>query len=272
MLSLFSETLPARPVRLIRMVIGAICLLRSVEGYRLMSRVLNPLSMRFPVWDALPAFNRTQALILLSLWVIAAIAFTLGWRTGITGLILAAAMGIPLVLDQQLYSSHLYLLCLIVLLLTLAEIGRPAQSSSVWRWPILLLQLQLSIVYFFAAITKMNSVYLGGYMLGANLRRNMPAIAFNPRLLSAMAVASIVVELFLAGAFWVPRLRKTAVVIGLLFHMAMIATLVPEVAAQLAIFAAACIAIYPFYFLRAENAPAPNPSTDLTPDKAVEIG
>ena len=271
MLSLFSETLPARPVRFIRMVIGAICLLRAVEGYRLMSRVLNPQSMRFPVWDALPAFNRTQALILVTLWVIAAIAFTLGWRTGITGLILAAAMGIPLILDQQLYSSHLYLLCLIVLLLTVAEIGRPSESS-VWRWPILLLQLQLSIVYFFAAITKMNSVYLGGYMLGANLRRNMPAIAFNPRLLSAMAVASIVIELFLAGAFWVPRLRKSAVVIGILLHLAMIVTLVPEVAAQLAIFAAACIAIYPFYFLRPEKAPASDPSPALTPDKVGGIG
>lgn len=254
MLSLFSDTLPARPVRFIRFAVGVICLLRSIEGYRLMSRVLNPASMRFPVWEALPELNRTQALIVLSLWFIAALAFMLGWKTRFSGLILASTMGYTLVLDQQLYSSHLYLLCLIVLLLTLAEFGSTA--TTVWRWPILLLQIQLSLVYFFAALTKMNSVYVGGYMLGANLRREMPAIAFNPRLLSAMAVTSIVVELFLAGAFWIRSLRKVAVVVGAVFHLAMITTLAPVVAGQLAIFAAACIAIYPLYFLRKQEVPA----------------
>jgi hypothetical protein len=256
MLSLFSDTLPARPVRFIRFAVGAICLLRSIEGYRLMSRVLNHVSMRFPVWEALPAFNRTQALMVLALWFISALAFMMGWKTRISGLILAATMGYTLVLDQQLYSSHLYLLCLVVLLLTVAEFGDPSTSPTVWRWPVVLLQIQLSLVYFFAALTKMNSVYMNGYMLGANLRREMPAVAFNPRVLSAMAVTSIVIELFLAGAFWIRSLRKVAVVVGALFHLAMITTLTPQVAGQLAIFAAACIAIYPLYFLRKQEAPA----------------
>lgn len=250
MLSLFSETLPARPVRFIRFVIGAICLLRALEEYRLMWKVLNSTSMRFPIFEWIPALTKKQAAFLLTVWVLAALAFTIGWRTRVAGLILAGVMGYTLLLDQQYYSSHLYLLSLIVLLLTLAQIGRPADSSSVWRWPILLLQIQLSLVYFFAAVTKLNSVYLSGYMLGANLRRNMPAIVFNPRLLSVMSVMSIVVELTLAVSFWFKDLRKGAVVLGVLFHFTIVATLAPAVAAQLAVFSAACIAIYPLHFVQ----------------------
>lgn len=253
MLSLFSETLPARPVRFIRFVIGAICLLRSIEEYRLMSKVLSSHSMRFPIFEWIPALTKGPAVFLLILWFLAALAFTIGWRTRVVGLILTAVMGCTLVLDQQYYSSHLYLLCLIVLLLTLAETGRPSDSLSVWRWPILLLQIQLSLIYFFAAVTKLNAVYLSGYMLGANFRRNIPAIAFNPRLLSVMSVTSIVVELALAVSFWIKDLRKGAVVVGVLFHFTIVATLAPAVAGQLALFAAACIAIYPLFFVKKQE-------------------
>ncbi|HEU4715132.1 MAG TPA: HTTM domain-containing protein [Pyrinomonadaceae bacterium] len=249
MLSLFSETLPARTVRFIRFVIGAICFLRAIEEYRVMSRVLRPGTMRFPVLEWLPELTRPRATIVLVLWFLSSVAFMLGWQTRIAGLVLAASMGYSLTLDQQLYSSHLYLLTLIVFLLTLSEIGRPFGSQSVWRWPILLLQIQLSIVYFFAAVTKMNSLYLSGYMLGENLRRGLPAVFFNPRVLSAMAIASIVTELALAVGFWIKDLRKGAVVVGTLLHFTMVLTLAPNVAGQLAIFATACIAIYPLFFV-----------------------
>jgi hypothetical protein len=78
--------------------------------------------------------------------------------------------------------------------------------------------------------------------------------------------------LFLAGAFWIRSLRKAAVVIGLLFHLVMVSTLAPEVAAQLAIFAVACIAIYPLYFLqKQQHGPAPIHER-LDRDDVVEIG
>lgn len=250
MLKVFSEMVPARPLRLIRPVIGSMCLLRVIEEYRVMSRVLNPQSIRFPIIEGLPFLTQGQAAIVLALWFGAALAFTIGWKTRISGFVLAAVMGYTLLIDQQLYASNLYLLCLIVLLLTLAEVGRTSESNFVWRWPILLLQIQLSIVYFFAAVTKVNSVYLKGYMLGANLRKDFPAAVFMPGTLTTLAVASIVIELFLAGAFWVRGLRKTAVLAGVLFHLAMVLTLTPAVAAQLIVFGVACISIYPLFFLQ----------------------
>ena len=253
MLKLFSELVPARPIRLIQRVIGAVCLLRVIEEYRVMSRVLNPQTIHFPVIEGLPSLTLGQAAIMLPLWFGAAVAFTIGWKTRISGFVLAAVMGYTLLIDQQLYASNLYLLCLIVLLLTLAEVGRPSESNFVWRWPILLLQIQLSIVYFFAAVTKVNSVYLKGYMLGSNLRKGFPAAVFMPRMLTALAVVSIVIELFLAGAFWARSLKKSAVVIGVLFHVTMVVTLTPLVAAQLIVFAVACLSIYPLFFLQKQG-------------------
>lgn len=254
MLKVFSEMFPARPVRLIQRVVGFICLLRVYEEYRVMSRVLKPESIRFPIIESLPVLTQGQAAIVLVLWFGAALAFTIGWKTKISGFVLAAVMGYTLIIDQQLYASNLYLLCLIVLLLTLAEVGRPSESNFVWRWPILLLQIQLSLVYFFAAITKMNSVYLKGYMLGSNLRKELPAVVFTPGMLTTLAVASIVIELFLAGAFWVRSLRKSAVLVGVLFHLGMVLTITPLVAIQLIVFAVACIAIYPLFFFRNREA------------------
>jgi hypothetical protein len=272
MLTLFSETYPARPVRFIRVVVGAICLLRSIEEYRVMSRVLKPTLMRFPVFEWVPAPTIRQAAVVLAAWFLAAFAFMIGWKTRIAGLILAATMGYTLILDQQLYFSHLYLLSLIVLPLTLAEIGRPGESQSVWRWPILLLQIQLSIVYFFAAVTKLNSVYLNGYMLGAMMRADLQPVISYPHVLPALAIGSIVIELVLAGIFWIPRFRKIGVVVGVLFHLTMVLTLSPGGAGQLAIFAAACIAIYPLYFLQKEQHGPVAVDEPLDRDGVVEIG
>src|SRR6185369_9344845 len=101
------------------------------------------------------------------------------------------------------------LLTLIVLLIALA--GPETRSESVLYWPILLLKLQLSIVYLFAALSKLNSQYLSGFMLAPNFRKSL---MFPPRVLSAFAAASILVEVFLAFALWSMRLRKPAVING----------------------------------------------------------
>src|SRR5687767_4924670 len=273
MLKLFSEVVPARPIKLIERLVGSICLVRLIEEYRVISRVLVPQSLHFPVIEGLPSLTLGQAAIVLALWFGAALAFAIGWKTRISGPVLATVMGYTLMIDQQLYFSHLYLLCLIVLLLTLAEAGRASESNFVWRWPILLLQIQLSIVYFFSAVSKVNSVYLRGYMLGANLRKDLPGAVFTPRILTMLAVASIVIELFLAGAFWVRNLRKSAVVVGVLFHFTMVRTLTPSVAAQLVFFAIACISIYPLFFLqKQENDPVATQTMDVPLDRGKVIG
>ena len=244
MLTLFSERVPARSAVILRVVIGLVSVFRGIEEWRVMSRVFYPGVVRFPMFEFLPVIGRREALGLLVVWLLSAFAFTIGAQVRISGLLLAASMGATLFIDQQLYFSHLYLLTLIVLLIALA--GPENRSESVLYWPILLLKLQLSIVYLFAALSKLNSQYLSGFMLAANFRKSL---MFPPRVLSAFAAASILVEVFLAFALWSMRLRKAAVIIGIALHAGMVFLLAPPVMAQLALFAVECLALYPLFFI-----------------------
>ena len=244
MLTLFYERVPARSALMLRVVIGLVSLFRGIEEWRVMLRVFRPGIVRFPMFEFLPIIGRREAVALLVVWLLSAFTLTIGAQVRISGLVLAAVMGATLFIDQQLYSSHLYLLTLIVLLVAVA--GPENRSETVLYWPILLLKLQLSMVYLFAALSKLNSQYLSGFMLAANFRKSL---IFPPSLLSAFAAASILVEIFLAFALWSTRLRKLAVIIGIVFHAGMVFSLAPPVMAQLAVFAVECLALYPLFFI-----------------------
>lgn len=244
MLTLFYERVPARSVLMLRVVIGLVSLFRGVEEWRVMLHVFSPDIVRFPMFDFLPVIGSRAAMGLLVVWLLSAFTFTIGAQVRISGLVLAATMGATLFIDQQLYASHLYLLTLIVLLVALAVPEN--RSETVSYWPILLLKLQLSIVYLFAALSKLNSQYLSGFMLAANIRKSLIPPS---TVLSAFAAASILVEVFLAFALWSSRLRKAAVIIGTAFHAGMVFSLAPPVMAQLAIFAVECLALYPLFFI-----------------------
>jgi len=244
MLTLFSERVPARSVVLLRVVIGLVSIFRGIEEWRVMSHVFRPGIVRFPMFEFLPVIGLREAMVLLAVWLLSALAFTVGVQVRLSGLVLAATMGATLFIDQQLYFSHLYLLTLIVLLVAMADPEN--RSETVLYWPVLLLKLQLSIVYLFAALSKLNSQYLSGFMLGANFRKSL---TFSPAVLSAFAATSVFVEVFLAFALWSTRLRKPAVIIGIAMHAAMVCLLAPPVIAQLALFAVECLALYPLFFI-----------------------
>ena len=97
----------------------------------------------------------------------------LGLRTRLCGTILTLSMAYTLFFDQQLYSNHLYLATLVVLLLTIADSAarwsldarRLGRRDLILEWPTLLLKIQISIVYFYAALLKINPQYLSGTMI-----------------------------------------------------------------------------------------------------------
>ena len=251
MLTFFSERVPARSVIVLRVVIGLVSIFRGIEEWRVMSLVFRPGIVRFPMFEFLPVIGSRGAVALLVAWLLSALAFTIGVQVRISGIALAATMGATLFVDQQLYFSHVYLLTLLVLLIALA--GPENKSETVLYWPIFLLKAQLSIVYLFAALSKMNAQYLSGFMLAANFRKSL---TFPPAVLSAFAAGSIFVEVFLAFALWSKRLRKAAVIIGFVFHAVMVGSLDPPVIAQLALFAVECLALYPLFFIPTDHAHA----------------
>jgi predicted DCC family thiol-disulfide oxidoreductase YuxK len=217
---LVSERLDPRPLAIMRILVG----LAAIGKLGLLSAILPRLYRRGVIRAPYVAWLSEPPQPLLTLLVVAgltaAVCFTVGLRTRWAGAVLTAVLGICLALDQQLWGNHLYLLFLWSLLLTIADSGgafaldsRGKEPRPIPAWPAFLIKVQLSIVYGFTAVAKVNAAYLSGAVFRSGFWWAAPRAFF-----SALAVASILVEGFLAIGLWVPRLRPVAFIVGLGLH------------------------------------------------------
>lgn len=211
----------ARQLAIARILIGVNAAFAALEAARILPRLLTPIVVKLPFSPLVPVLPAGAVRPFLAAWLLAALAFALGWKTRVTGGVLALVTGYTLVLDQQTYSNHLYLLFLVILLLTIADSGA--------GWPILLLKIQVTIVYVFSAAAKLTPQYLSGEMLTRSLKQEgwlaVPESWRTPAAMGTLAVASIVAELFIAFGLWSPRLRLPAIIAGTVFHLLIIAVL-----------------------------------------------
>lgn len=241
-----------RALTWIRIVIGVDCFLRAFEGWRLIGNVLAPSSLRLPyiAWatpipeELLPWF--------VAAWAGLAAAFAFGWRPRLTGPLLSALMFYVLLFDQQTYSNHLYLLASVALLVGLGNGGHADPDGQVPSWPVTLVKIQLTVLYFFSTISKINASYLTGIVMYVNLRPGIKTLIGTdppvPALMVVVAVVSLLIEGFLAVALWSPRRRARAASIGIVFHAGLIATIGGAVTVQVSIFAIATLALYLAFF------------------------
>jgi hypothetical protein len=257
-LRLASARVAAGPVGLARAAVGIAAFVQGLEALVLLTRIVAPGVARFPyaaIWWNFPSWTVGP---LVGAWLFFAISFAVGWRTRSAGFGLAAVMGSCLLLDQQLYSNHLYLLTLGVFLLTLADCGarrsfdarRGRGNPTVPAWPLFLLKVQLTIVYAFAAAAKLNGEYLSGSVLAATVHRSgvlsLPTAWKAPPLFAALAVGSIASELVLAGALWSVRWCKVGLVGAAGFHGLIFMVMTSDVflGLELAVFAIEMITVY----------------------------
>jgi hypothetical protein len=246
-----------RPPAIARVIAAIAALLASLEAARMLSRVLRPTVVKIPFVSWVPLLPAGALPIFLAVWVVAALLFALGWKTWLAGTGLVLVTGYTLVLDEQTYSNHLYLLCLVILLLTISGSGlvwsldaRRHAMADVAAWPVLLLKIEATIVYFFSAMAKLTPSYLAGEILSRSLKQEgwlaLPVSWRTPAVMSLLAVGSIVAELFVAFGLWSRRSRPFAIAAGTGFHLLIIATL-DSSRLSLAIFALAMFAIYPLF-------------------------
>jgi uncharacterized membrane protein YphA (DoxX/SURF4 family) len=253
----------ARPVAIVRVLVGLAAIGFALEAWVNIGRVLSPQVVDMPYVAWYPSLPVATLPLFIGLWLCAALAFVLGLGTRLCGAILTLSMAYTLFFDQQLYSNHLYLATLVVLLLTIAESGARFSLDARWsggrdlilEWPILLLKIQISIVYFYAALLKVNAQYLSGAMLASfwpfNELTTLPGGWSSIQILPFLAVVSILTELFLSIALWAPRLRWLALAVGVGFHLMIIYTGgatpgEPDIA--FAIFALVTVAPYALFF------------------------
>jgi hypothetical protein len=261
--ALVTRQTDARAIAIVRIVVGFAAIGFALESWVELGRLISPLVVKMPYVAWLPRLPSAALPVFIGIWLVMAVAFIIGLRTRLAGGILTLLMAYTLLLDQQLYSNHLYLGTLVLLLLTLADSGARFSLDARWsggheqisEWPILLLKLQVSIVYFFAALLKMNPAYLSGSIMTQFWPFNDPSLlpgSWSPALIMQIAAAlSICTELFLAVALWVPRLRWLALAVGVGFHLMIICTGgampgVPDI--PFAIFALVTVAPYALFF------------------------
>jgi predicted DCC family thiol-disulfide oxidoreductase YuxK len=178
--------------------------------------------------------------------------------------VLAGVMAYQLLLDLNLYSNHVYLLLLCTTLLTLARSGSALSVDRLLKGgvegyatvpyaPVFLLRFQLTIVYSFTAIQKINLTFLSGRVLQWALF--FGSGAGDPTMYRVLAVIVIATELFLPIALWVPRLRPWAFVVGAGLHASLPLLIISEWM-DLAVFSVVTLGLY-FTFL---PSPPPRPT------------
>jgi vitamin K-dependent gamma-carboxylase-like protein len=256
---LFQFRADARKLAVARITLAICSIGFAWENWRLLSRLLNPIIVQLPYFEWVPRLPVRILPFFIGLWVIASGAFLIGWMTRIAGSIITCLAGYTLLLDQQLYSNHLYLFSLIVLLLTIADSGAAfsldllgkSRSNTVAGWPALLLMLQVSLVYGFSALAKLTPQFLSGDVLSQTLKRQawfaFPDSWRSAELLTTLAVSAIVLELFIAVGLWTRRLRWAAVIAGIALHGFILAT-VDSSRLSLGVFALEMFALYPLFF------------------------
>lgn len=252
LLRLVRARIDPRPLATTRILLAAAALLKSAHLAFLMPALAEPGAIRLPhPWSPLPELGPMLAWGVVAVAGVAALALALGQHSRTAAVTLAGALAVALAADRQLYSNHLWLLICLSALLALTDCGaarsldsrRRGSIEPVQAWPVRLLQIQLSVVYAFAAVTKLNPDYLSGRVLGAYLRPAFADLGAGP--LAALAVASVSVEAFLAVALWLPPLRRFAFALGIGFHLAILLSI--ESALPLTVFGLVSVAVYPLF-------------------------
>lgn len=180
--------------------------------------------------------------ILGSVVLASVVLFTFGKSVRLAALV--SSLGIVVfVLPLGVYNHHTYLLAVVLAIFALGV------------HTALMLKLQLTVVYFYAAVTKLNETYLSGTELYVSLVEQpfwqaVVGVAPAPWFLIALAALSIVVELFLAAGFWFRRTRWIALVVGVGFHLTLLITMPQSrlMAMELATYGGTLCALYiPFF-------------------------
>jgi predicted DCC family thiol-disulfide oxidoreductase YuxK len=232
----------ARPLAVARIGVSAAMLLELRQTADAMLLLAEPGTLRAPYWEFGPSPTVLLVWALIALWLASAAALMIGWRTRAAGAVLTVTLASVLLLDQQLYSNHDYLMVLVAGLLTVGDSGatlsldarRRGARESIPAWPVWLLKVQISFVYGFAALAKLNVEFLSGSVVASYLRREGP-LAFPDawRTLEPMMVLAILaigLEAFVALSLWSRRWRPAGMVAAFALHIGITGWLSPTYA------------------------------------------
>jgi hypothetical protein len=180
---------------------------------------------------------------------------------------IAVAIGglMALLADARLYSNHLWLLILLAGLVALTAAPARVQAETLPFGHLVL--LQISVVYGFAALSKLNADFISGGLLWSELSAEgaiipKPDLVLSQQPMMALALATVFIELALAVGLWTRRARSGAAVLGIAFHVGLIA-MVPGWE-ELLVFALLCWSTYPLFLTRGTRTESPTVEPEVS--------
>lgn len=263
-----------RPVALARMLLAVALAWNVLESGIVLSAIAGG-RLHYPLLAVVPAPTPFAVTVYVVLGLLAAGYLLLGLGAHIAAAAGALLSGWALLWDQQLYSSHHLFVTLLLIYLAFARSDarwslharlRGGRDLVPW-WPQLLMLTQVSVLYLFAALSKINPVFLDGGSLQGWMRPGLPEGIF-----PALAIATIATELFLAVGLWVPRVRWLAAAAGVGLHLSIVVGLADQTL-PLVGFALASLSTYGMFLRRPQlggrrgSPSVPPPATSESRDR-----
>ena len=198
----------------------------------------------FQVWT-----SDTAILIGWAILLLAAIAMSVGWHSRLAALTVWILLLSFIRRDPNIFNAGEGVMCITALVLTLSSCGAglsmdqrrrdgqfwSAQGRSVW--PVRLLQVQLSLIYFITAQAKLiGSTWVDGTAVSYAWRKYhdwafLPApqwVSTSPLLVNVATWGTLLIELAIAILVWNKRWRAKVLFVGVILHVAIYLSLSVE--------------------------------------------
>lgn len=220
-----TDVVDPRPLALCRILVGLAALWFSFEWVLVLVRASSGQYLAMPVFEGWPSLGPDFVWALFLVSSIASIAMIIGIAGRLPAIMVAASAAVVLLVEQQSFSNHMVLLMMLAAFLGASgcasawRVSRSPRATAVPYWPVFLIQVQITTLYAWTAISKVNPQYLSGEVLSTFLQ---PWVSLSDELLPFAALVSIVAEAFLAVALWIPKLRMLAFSVGAGLHLGIV--------------------------------------------------
>jgi hypothetical protein len=244
------DVVDGRPLAFARIGIGLSGFLNCIEAWLTLGAVVDQDAVRMQTWGWLPAVTPLLGGTLAGIGVMASVFVVVGLGTRPAAALLAASLGSMMLLEQQAYRNHLVLTCWCALWLMLSHAdarwslrARIEGAQHVRLSDQVLLMTQLSVVYAFTGLLKINPEFLSGRVIQGHSPFDLP-----DWMAQLMAMGAVLTEISLAVGLWLARARWAVALAGLSLHVAIPVVMYQPV--PLVSFSIGILVLYPLFFAR----------------------
>lgn len=236
--ALFRRPVDGASLAVFRIALGAILLVELANWLNWQrgwfSEFTAPFHFTYHGFSWLPTLPPTVMALLLLVMAVCAVLVIVGWQYRAAVAVLCFGFTYFFLREKALYLNHLYLICLITLVMWFVPADRvwsvaarqkpdPSRREYVPNWALWIVRAQIAIPYFYGGIAKLGSDWLHGQPMHIWLERmshawNLPLL--NSHLLALlMSYSGLLIDLLVVPLLLFRPTRYVALAVATLFHL-----------------------------------------------------